>query len=395
MTSPSSPELRTWRTWVGGSSELGWGGGGLPREQLQPAGLSLSTSAPFLPQETNGGSDLPGSPLPTCLAGRQGTGAPPCGTGRQTPPRPPMLRVPATPPPPRASPGRQRGPATVTRDFLFFFCWFQAFFCLSENETNTPCASPPPDTHAHRQSRTRAPGLPAAVSGAGPSVHKQPRAGPSGERAARCPAPTRFLAPLPAARCPPPRRSARRPAGPSAGGTPRPGTPSRARAEAARRLFGQPRTTPGPGAEAQASPERAQLLRIRWVPRGAARAPQRPRARPGPGRRAPSEGGAGRGRTTAPALPCCCPACVPAFVLVATTAPNSDPVSVPILSLSLPLPSLPDSGRKGRGVGFPRGSRGGGGRGQAQGARGWTTEEVSKGERVLPPCMEQDGGRAP
>lgn len=174
-----------------------------------------------------------------------------------------------TPPPPRAGPGRQRGPATITRDFLFFFCWFQAFFCLSENETNTPCASPPPDTHAHRQSCTRAPGLPAAVSGAGPFLHKQPRAGPSRERAARCPAPDRFLAPLPAARCPPPRRSARRPAGPSAGGTPRPGTPRRARAEAAR-----PRTTPGPGAEAQVSPERAQLLRIRWVPRGAARAPR-------------------------------------------------------------------------------------------------------------------------
>lgn len=131
VTSPSSRELRTWRTWVGGSSELGGGVGGLQRGQLQPAGLSLSTSAPFLPQETNGRSDLPGSPLPPCLAGRQGTGAPSCGKGRQTPPHPPMLRVPATPPPPlphhvQAREGKEAQPRSPGI-FFSFFAGFRLF----------------------------------------------------------------------------------------------------------------------------------------------------------------------------------------------------------------------------------------------------------------------------
>uniref|UniRef100_A0A4W2CTX1 N-acetyllactosaminide alpha-1,3-galactosyltransferase n=2 Tax=Bos indicus x Bos taurus TaxID=30522 RepID=A0A4W2CTX1_BOBOX len=103
-----------------------------------------------------------------------------------------------------------------------------------------PCAALPPDTHAHRHSRTSAPGLPAAESGAGPALHKHRgpgRAGSVQPAAQRPPAPSRP--------CPPPRRSARRPADGSAGGTPRPGTPRGAREEAARRLFRQPRTPPG------------------------------------------------------------------------------------------------------------------------------------------------------
>lgn len=164
-----------------------------------------------------------------------------------------------------------------------------------------PCAALPPDTHAHRHSRTSARGLPAAVSGAGPALHKHRgpgRAGSVPPSAQRPPAPSRPF--------PPPRRSARRPADGSAGGTPRPGTPRGARGEAASRLFRQPRTPPGS--------------------RGSGQPPARPASadQVGPTRRRPSPlsprapGGAGAGwgrrdegtgRRPGPALllPCPCP----------------------------------------------------------------------------------------
>lgn len=182
-----------------------------------------------------------------------------------------------------------------------------------------PCAALPPDTHAHRHSRTSAPGLPAAESGAGPALHKHRgpgRAGSVQPAAQRPPAPSRP--------CPPPRRSARRPADGSAGGTPRPGTPRGAREEAARRLFRQPRTPPGSRGAGQPPARPASADQV-----GPARRHPTPLSPRAPGGLEPGAGGATRGRAAAPALPCCCPARVPAFVLIAPAVPNSDPVSVP------------------------------------------------------------------
>lgn len=194
--------------------------------------------------------------------------------------RPHPTRNSRPPPTTTCSPRQQRGPATVTRDFLFFFCWLQAFFCLSENETDTPSASPPADT----RTRTHALARPASrppVSGAGPALRTQPRAAQSGERR-RCLALARSRAQLPAARRPPPGSSAPRPVGRSAGCTPRPGTPRGARAEAARRQVRAAEGAAGPGTEARSSARCARTLRIRWVSRGAARAPGgRSWARPG------------------------------------------------------------------------------------------------------------------
>lgn len=218
----------------------------------------------------------------------------------------------------------------------------------------TPPAPPRHQTHTHTGSRALVrpasqppcPGRdPLCTNSRGPG-----RAGSAPPAAQRPPASSRL--------CPP--RAARRPGG-APGGRP-------ARAQAAHPAPARPAGL-GQRQRADCSGSRGRRRgrepRRRSAPSapsfcgsgGSRGAPPEPpeaasRARPGPGRRAPSEGGAGRGRATALALPCCCPACVPAFVLVATTAPYSDPVSVP--ASAQPSRLGPEGPRGGLPTGFAR-----------------------------------------
>lgn len=370
--------------------------GGLRQEprRLQPARLSLSPIC-ALPSPGNKWWIRP--PRLSASPGFGGAPGPPRPLPAVPGDRPhPTLRSSGFPPPPATpttcSPRWQRGPATVTRDFLFFFCWLQAFFCLSENETDTP-ASPPADTHTHPHSRTRAAGLPAAsVRGGSGSAHTAAggagRGAPTLSSARRLP-----RAPLPAARRPPPGGSAPRPARRSAGCTPRPGTPHGAPAEAARRLCGRLRAPPGRGPRRRAAPPpRAPGL---CGSGGSHGAPPEPRGGgswtpAAPGLRAWRGGGGDEKRATAPALPCFCPACVLAFVLVAITLSQS-------LSPSCPCPhpvpvvasAQPTDSPEGLRVGFsPRGPRDAGGR----------EEVLGEGTAVGPPSLrnlERSEGSVP
>lgn len=102
---------------------------------------------------------------------------------------------------------RQKRPSHSSQGFYYFlFCWFQAFFRLSENETNITHFPPPRHTSAcarTQHSRTRAAGLRAVGVGAGtglaPTIASRARRGreapPAVSSALRC------LAPLFAARC--------------------------------------------------------------------------------------------------------------------------------------------------------------------------------------------------
>lgn len=99
-TSPSLPELRTW---------------GIPAKGLEPAGLSLSASAFFLPQEHVVAQTSQALGFPSA---RLSARAPPCSARWQTPPHP---RLPVPRPHRHHVQARDgRGPATVTWDFLFF-----------------------------------------------------------------------------------------------------------------------------------------------------------------------------------------------------------------------------------------------------------------------------------
>lgn len=200
------------------------------------------------------------------------------------------------------------------------------------------------------------------------------------------PSARRSLAPLPAARCPLPRRSARRSPGAQAAHPVGLGRRWRGRCSDSRGLRGgqEPRRGPSPSVPSFCGSGGS---------RGAPPEPQRQRARPS--REAAGWGAAGVGRGEEPLFRPCLVSALAVFLLLFSSLPSkSDPITVPILSLSLPLPSLPGWGLRGCGprslhpVAGERAERGG------SGAVGRTTEEVSKAVRGLSPSLRQEGGMA-
>uniref|UniRef100_A0A8C0PXC8 N-acetyllactosaminide alpha-1,3-galactosyltransferase n=1 Tax=Canis lupus familiaris TaxID=9615 RepID=A0A8C0PXC8_CANLF len=102
-------------------------------------------------------------------AARQGHGAPPRGAA------PPAL---SAAPGPRPPPSRQRPGRSRSRRGGSFFCWLQAFFCLSGNEADTPAAPrsrsrshaarPGSRSRCRSRSRSRPPPAPSAARGPTP-----------------------------------------------------------------------------------------------------------------------------------------------------------------------------------------------------------------------------------
>lgn len=226
----------------------------------------------------------------------------------------------------------------------------------------------PAGRHTHPHTRARAAGLPAACVRGGPgSAHT---AAGGAERGAP---PLSSARPLPraAARSPPPTAREQRPAA--------------RRPE--RRLHTPPRHAPRGSGRGGAATSAGGRGRRRAGDRGAVQCPVRPDSadqvglagrRPSPRRPelGPARGAAGvalggggdEERATAPALPCFCPACVLAFVLVTISLPQS-------LSLSCPCHCLCPASRLagGAAAGFSLpGPWDGGGREEARGARGRT-----------------------
>lgn len=220
------------------------------------------------------------------LAVRQSPRAPPCGAGFPTPPRPRTIPVPL---PRTCRPKIAQRPRRPHQGFSFLFCCFQAFFCLSENETDTPPASRPPDnTHA-----------PALMSPCGrPPSRLCPGRAPRGTHSRGRRRAGRALT-VPSARRLPRPRPEERPAAAQAAQPARHAPPGSG--EALRPRLQRPRA-PRAGAARR-------VLRIRWVPRGAAESPEAASgARHGRcGRGAGAAGGRGAGRRSGPAL---CPPCL-------------------------------------------------------------------------------------
>lgn len=206
--------------------------------------------------------------------------------------------------------------------------------------------TPPPRLPAARQhTRTRAhvPVRPApqpAVSGAGPARHTQPRAAQSGARAdgaERSPAPA-----------PPPGGAP----GGSAGGTARPARPAGLRGGAA---AAAPAAEGASGRGSQAgSADQVGPAGRRRVPGGRER---------GAARALRAGGGSGWGERSGPPLRPCAVSALPGSRLLFLSLPLLLSLTQP-LSLSLPLPSLPDSGLRDC---RPRSPRGGRARGNSRG----------------------------
>lgn len=221
---------------------------------------------------------------------------------------------PLSPPPPRAGPRRQRGPVTLTRDFLFFFAAFRLFSAsVKMKQTSRPPPRHQTHTHTHAPALThpRA-GLPAGCVRGGTAFAQTPAG--RAERGARhrLSSARRLPGARARSRCPLPRRSARRRAGRSAAAPPpRHAPPGSGGGGAATVRAAEGAAGAGSRGAVQTRARTGSADQV--GPAGRRPNPRRPRGagpRPGGcGRGVGMAGGRGAGHHPGPALllPCLCP----------------------------------------------------------------------------------------